>query len=81
MSELIERLEKLSQKLQPQQSTGNEYLEQFSANLSNSMNSYLEFTKKSQAFFNDYQNAWLATLQLGQVPEKQEGKVSAKKKK
>ena len=81
MSELIKRLEKLSQNIQPQQSTGNEYLEQFSANLSNSMNSYLEFTKKSQAFFDDYQNAWLATLQLGQVPEKQEGKVSAKKKK
>ena len=45
------------------------------------MNSYLEFTKKSQVFFNDYQNAWLATLQLDHLPEKTTEKVSAKRKK
>lgn len=80
MGELIDGLEKLAQKIQPQQSNGNEYLKQFNANLSNSMNSYLEFTKKSQAFFNDYQNAWLATQQIDTLAEEPTEKVSAKRK-
>ncbi|MFM7524051.1 MAG: phasin family protein [Betaproteobacteria bacterium] len=81
ISELIERLEKLSQKIEPQQHGGNEYLEQFNANLKNSMNSYLEFTKKSQAFFNDYQNAWLATLHMGGAAEEIKEKTQSSKKK
>jgi hypothetical protein len=44
------------------------------------MNSYLEFTKKSQAFFNDYQNAWLATLQIDALTEETTKKASAKRK-